>query len=125
MILTPLGVGGLRCLADALVGVGEDEAYVQQWMLRHDCLMLLSISGDEPPLGFNDDPVGKDEVRLVPPLLYWRGVPDCCTFVDDGDGQAAELIRNLILQATTVAFDQTSLIRSLLQRHRQWSYQQP
>lgn len=94
-------------------------------MLFLDSLVLLSISSDEPSLGFNDNPVGKDEVRCVPSLLHRRCVPDDCTFVDYRDGQAAELIRNLILQSTTVTFDQTSLIRSLLQRHRQWSYQQP
>ena len=117
MILAPLGVGGLRCLADALVGVGEDEANVQHGVFSHDALVLLSISSDEPSLGFYDDTVGEDEVSTVASRLQWWCVLDLRCFVADRDGQAAELIRNLILKSTTVTFDQPALIRSLLRRH--------
>ena len=117
VVVAPLRVSGLAGLADALVGVGEDEANVEIGMFRHDVLVLLPISSDEPTLGLNDDTVGEDVVRAVRPRLEWGRVPDLRCFVVDRDQQGAELIRNLVFKSTTVSFNQPALIRSLLRRH--------
>lgn len=58
-------------------------------------LVLLAISRDEPSLGFDDDPIGKDEVRTVRVLLERRRVPDLRHFKQDWEAKAEELIPDL------------------------------
>ena len=65
--------------------------------------VLLPVGGNEAPLGFHDDGVGEDEVRLVGAILRRLDERDFELLVVVGDAPLFEEVRVLDLQSRTEA----------------------
>lgn len=100
LAVAPHAVGGGRTLADASVGVGEDEPDVQIRLLLFDEQHLLAVFRDKPALGLDDDAVGQHEVWLVPGIAGWHLIEDVAGFVEILDGVVSEILTDQPFKST-------------------------
>ena len=107
MLLGPVGVGGLGCLAEFVGCAVEHEPHIKVRVGRLYSEILGAVSGGKVPLDLKDDArVSENEIRKVSgrafDLVTYLPVP---WFIEVGHPKVIEVIRYPFFRFTAVSSD--------------------